>query len=107
IVGVQSYTRHRDPTIWTRPDSFDPARWDEPTKAMKDNFYAFGGGSRICIGMHFAQLELRYALAHFYRTFSGGVKPAFVEGFTEEDMVPMSYFLCPPRGKRCFVAPRK
>ncbi|KAK5681306.1 hypothetical protein LTS10_007068 [Elasticomyces elasticus] len=106
-VGVQSYTLHRDPTVWPKPEVFDPLRWGTATKEMKESFYPWGGGSRICIGMHFAQLELRYALAHFYRTFAGGMKPAFVEGFTEEDMLQLSYFLCPPKGKRCLVMPRK
>ncbi|KAK3637992.1 hypothetical protein LTR56_013392 [Elasticomyces elasticus] len=106
-VGVQSYTLHRDPTVWPKPEVFDPLRWADATKEMKESFYPWGGGSRICIGMHFAQLELRYALAHFYRTFAGGMKPAFVEGFEEGDMLQMSYFLCPPKGKRCLVMPRK
>ncbi|KAK5713702.1 hypothetical protein LTR17_017545 [Elasticomyces elasticus] len=106
-VGVQSYTLHRDPTVWPKPEVFDPLRWANATKEMKESFYPWGGGSRICIGMHFAQLELRYALAHFYRTFAVGMKPAFVEGFTEEDMLQLSYFLCPPKGKRCLVMPRK
>ena len=61
----------------------------------------------VCIGMHFAQLELRYALASFYRAFPAGVKPAFVEGFTEDDMLQTSYFITPPKGKRCLVMPRK
>ncbi|KAK5717688.1 hypothetical protein LTR15_008527 [Elasticomyces elasticus] len=104
-VGVQSYTLHRDPTVWPKPEVFDPLRWGNATKEMKESFYPWGGGSRICIGMHFAQLELRYALAHFYRTFAGGMKPAFVEGFTEEDMLQLSYFLCPPKGKRCLSLP--
>lgn len=57
--------------------------------------------------MHLAQLELRHALANFYRTFEFGMQPAFVEGFTEKDMKPVSHFLMPPKGKRCYLAPRK
>lgn len=126
-VGLQAWTLHRKPEVWAHPEVFDPSRWDEPTKEMKDCFVAFGGGSRgmsilplqylrklsgadymtVCIGMHLAQLELRHALANFYRTFEFGVKPAAVEGFSDADMVPASHFLCPPRGKRCLVRPRK
>jgi hypothetical protein len=49
----------------------------------------------VCIGSHFAQLELRHALANFYRTFDAGVKPAEVNGFGENDMLQMSFFLTP------------
>lgn len=60
----------------------------------------------VCIGMHFAQLELRHALANFYRTFTKGVKMAYVDGFTEDDMLPMGFFLSPPKGHRCLVEVR-
>ena len=46
IVGVQSYTMHRDPVVWAHPESFDPSRWNEPTKDMLQSFLPFGGGSR-------------------------------------------------------------
>ncbi|KAK3673572.1 hypothetical protein LTR78_006476 [Recurvomyces mirabilis] len=107
VVGIQAYSMHRDSTVWRDPETFDPSRWEESTKAMQDNFYPFGGGSRVCLGMHFAKVELRHALANFYRTFDVGMKPAFVQGFTEKDMEAVSYFLSPPRGKRCYVMPRK
>ena len=63
--------------------------------------------SKVCIGSHFAQLELRHALANFYRTFKSGVRPAYVDGFTDDDMVPVNFFLNPPKGKRCLVELRK
>lgn len=61
----------------------------------------------MCIGQHFAQLELRLALAEFYRTFDKGMVPALgVDGFTADDVTPMYYFITPPKGKRCFLQPR-
>lgn len=61
----------------------------------------------VCIGSHFAELELRHALTNFYRTFEDGVKMSSVEGFSEDDMTPKSYFLSPPKGTRCLVERRK
>ncbi|KAK5107264.1 hypothetical protein LTR62_001580 [Meristemomyces frigidus] len=107
VVGVQAYSMHRDPAIWREPERFDPSRWENPSKAMLENFYPFGGGGRVCVGMHFAKLELRHALANFYRTFEVGVKPAYVQGFSDWEMEPLSWFLEPPRGNRCLVASRK
>lgn len=53
--------------------------------------------------MHFAMLELRYALVAFYRAFPNGVRLASKEGFTAAEMEPVSLFLMPPKGKRCLV----
>ena len=45
-VSSQSYTLHRNPEAFPQPEVFNPSRWETPTKAMKDAFFAFGGGSR-------------------------------------------------------------
>jgi cytochrome P450 len=45
-VCTQAYSLHRDPNIFPSPEKFDPSRWESPTRAMKDLFMPFGGGSR-------------------------------------------------------------
>ena len=45
-VCTQAYSLHRDPDVFPSPEVFDPSRWKAPTKAMKDLFMPFGGGSR-------------------------------------------------------------
>lgn len=114
---------HRDPIVYPKPESFDPYRWQEPSNEMWNSLLAFGGGSHgvciplhhtystfdqlvVCIGSHFAQLELRHALANFCRIV-GPVKPAQIDGFGEKDMVQVSFFLSPPKGKKCFLQRRK
>ncbi|PSN59195.1 cytochrome protein [Corynespora cassiicola Philippines] len=99
IVGVQAWTMHRKSDIWTDPEEFDPSRWNNPSKDMLNSYYPFGGGSRVCIGSHFALLELRHAIANFYRTFQ--------KRFRKEEMEPITYFLTLPSGKRCMIKDRK
>lgn len=101
-VAAQSYTIHRDPSIFPDPETFDPSRWETPTKAMKDAFMAFGGGSRICIGMHLAKIELRLGVARFFKAFPNA-KVSTLEGMTEEDMTPGLFFLSAPQGHRCLI----
>ncbi|OKL57242.1 hypothetical protein UA08_07402 [Talaromyces atroroseus] len=45
-VSTQAYTLHRNADVFPEPQSFDPSRWEEPTKEMKHVFMPFGGGSR-------------------------------------------------------------
>jgi cytochrome P450 len=45
-ISTQSYSLHRKADVWKSVDSFDPSRWESPTKEMKDAFMPWGGGSR-------------------------------------------------------------
>lgn len=101
-VSTQVYSLHRDPAIFKDPERYNPDRWLNPSKAMKDSFMPFGGGSRICIGMHLGQMELRLATAHFFRRFTQ-TKLSTKEGFTDDDMYQHMYFLVSPKGHRCLV----
>ena len=105
-VAIPAYAMHHLAQVWRDPDRFDPSRWEEPTKDMQSAFLPFGGGSRVCIGQHFAMLEMRHALANFYRTFYQGMRPAWVDGFTKDDMKPVSFFVTAPKGHRCLLAKR-
>ncbi|XXG96360.1 hypothetical protein Hte_002642 [Hypoxylon texense] len=101
-VSAQAYSMHRNPAVYPDPLKFDPERWAKPTKAMKDAFVPFGGGSRVCLGMHLARMELRLATARFFTRFPDA-KASEKEGFSDGDMEPDMYFLMAPRKKRCLI----
>ncbi|KAJ5784933.1 uncharacterized protein N7503_010145 [Penicillium pulvis] len=101
-VSTQSYSLHRDPGIFADPDRFYPERWEDPSKDMKDASIPFGGGSRICIGIHLARIELRLATALFFRRFPRA-KVSSSEGMSSDDMVMKAFFLMAPQGHRCLV----
>jgi len=60
---------HRDPRWWDDPEMFRPERWLEHQEPHSHEyaFFPFGGGPRHCIGMRFARLELKAALATLCR----------------------------------------
>ena len=63
---------HRLPQIFQDPDRFDPDRFAPPRDEEKRTPYAlvpFGGGPRICIGINFAQIEVKALAAHVLRAY--------------------------------------
>jgi cytochrome P450 len=62
MVFLSQHLLHRDPRFWRDPERFDPGRWSEEP-AQKFAYFPFGGGTRICIGEHFAWMEATLLLA--------------------------------------------
>ena len=63
-VFLPTYTLHRHPQFWQRPDAFEPERWVNDGKGMhKYQYLPFSVGGRKCIGDHFAMLEAALVLA--------------------------------------------
>ncbi|KAH6701240.1 sterigmatocystin biosynthesis P450 monooxygenase [Leptodontidium sp. MPI-SDFR-AT-0119] len=100
-VNTQAYTLHRDPKIFTNPLEFIPERWLEPTQAMKDAWMPFGGGSRVCLGIHLAMTELTLTAAKFFRECSSATVIT-----RDEDMEFENYFLVAPLGHKCEIVLR-
>lgn len=65
LVIASQYLVHRDPRWWEEPERFDPARWmpERQTSRPKFAYFPFGGGTRICVGEHFAWMEGTLVLA--------------------------------------------
>jgi len=103
IVGTQSYSLHRDPSIFPNPDVFDHTRWLPPNELSplaKAVFSPFGAGSRVCIGVHLARMELRLAAAKLFRECKGarlGLQT------TDQSMKPVNFFLIAPQAHKCEI----
>jgi cytochrome P450 len=71
FVVLPQFHVHTDERWWNNPDEFDPSRWDDISEAPGDrpeySYFPFGGGPRHCIGMRFARMELKLALATIAR----------------------------------------
>ena len=64
---------HRLPEVFANPDEFDPDRFMPPREEDKRTPYSlvtFGGGPRICIGINFAQVEVKAMAAHILRRYT-------------------------------------
>jgi cytochrome P450 len=66
VVVFSRYSLHRHVDFWQDPHGFNPERFrpeQEENKRASHAYVPFGGGPRICIGVHFAMMELVIILA--------------------------------------------
>ena len=68
---IPQYLVHRDERWYDDPDAFQPERWTDAFEAELPDYayYPFGGGPRHCIGMRFARMEAKLALATIAQRF--------------------------------------
>lgn len=65
------YEIHRHPDWWEEPEAFIPDRFapEKVNKMHKFQYFPFGGGPRMCIGYHFAMMEMQIILATLGQRF--------------------------------------
>jgi cytochrome P450 len=68
---MSQWVNHRDPRYFPEPQAFRPERWLGGLERSLPRFayYPFGGGTRICIGNHFAMMEAVLTLVTLLRRF--------------------------------------
>ena len=77
-VLYQMKTAHQDNAIYSHPDQFDPDRFSlerNENKQVDFSLVGFGGGQRICLGLAFAQLEMKIVMAQLIRRFDWTLSP--------------------------------
>ncbi|HFA50916.1 MAG TPA: cytochrome P450 [Bacteroidetes bacterium] len=94
---------HRDPKYWERPDEFYPSHFlpENEKKRPKMAYAPFGAGPRMCIGNHFALMEMQLLLATL-------VCRVDLELATSEQVAPQPLItLKPKNGIKLRLRPRK
>lgn len=69
---IPSFAIQNDPKIFPDPKKFDPERFSSENKSDIPNgsYLPFGEGPRQCIGMRFAKMVMKFALAKIVNNFS-------------------------------------
>ena len=72
VLTLAGYFAHRHPEYWEDAERFNPERF---TKAASENrhryaFFPFGGGPRMCIGRHLAQIIAEPVIAEIIRRYT-------------------------------------
>ena len=72
IVTVSSVFTHYMPEYWTNPHTFDPYRFSPERAEDKKHFFQyipFGGGAHKCLGLHFADIQVKIFLFHLLKSY--------------------------------------
>uniref|UniRef100_A0A674JLB4 Cytochrome P450 3A n=1 Tax=Terrapene triunguis TaxID=2587831 RepID=A0A674JLB4_9SAUR len=72
VVMIPPYLLHRIPEYWPEPEEFRPERFSKENKETMDpyTYLPFGAGPRNCIGMRFALLSIKVAIASLLQNFT-------------------------------------
>jgi cytochrome P450 len=68
-VGISPGFTHKMAEYWPEPEKFDPLRF-EPEQVKARHKYAwvpFGGGAHMCLGLHFAYMQIKILMWHILR----------------------------------------
>ncbi|EPE27485.1 Cytochrome P450 [Glarea lozoyensis ATCC 20868] len=72
-ISASSYTLHRNDSVFPDPEEWKPERWleasTEQRAGMMKWFWAFGSGTRMCIGSNLALLSLKAVVKVIYSEF--------------------------------------
>lgn len=77
LVRFSQFSVSRDPRWYPDPLRFDPERWTPEGEASRPrwSYFPFGGGTRVCIGEHFARIESIIVLASIVQDIDLEVVP--------------------------------
>ncbi|KEO89225.1 cytochrome P450 [Erythrobacter longus] len=71
LCGINIYWTHHSDEYWDDPMTFDPMRFT-PDKVKARHKYAwvpFGGGAHMCLGLHFAYMQVKILLAQLLQRY--------------------------------------
>lgn len=72
LVVVPAYAMMRDPEFYPNPDNFSPEEnFSDEAKSKRSpyTFLTFGQGPRNCLGMRFAQLQVKIAILRLLESY--------------------------------------
>ncbi|MCG8673707.1 MAG: cytochrome P450 [Pseudomonadales bacterium] len=76
LVSISPIHSHYMETIWSHPNHFDPLRFAPPREEYKQHGFAwipFGGGAHMCIGQHFAVLQVKCIMNQLLKLYEWDV----------------------------------
>ena len=78
-VGVSTTTVHMMEEYWPEPTKFDPLRFTTEASAGRHKYawVPFGGGAHMCLGLHFAYMQIKMLMAHMLTRYEIELEPGY------------------------------
>lgn len=94
LMGVYSFDHRR----WLPQDL---GGWQNPANTLPTAVFSpFGTGSRVCIGLHLARMEMRLGVCEFFRKIPHA---RLALSTSDESMEMENFFLIAPRSHKCEI----
>ena len=80
FVSISPAHTHYMDEYWSNPDAFDPERWSPERAEYKKHNYQwipFGGGAHMCVGQHFADLQVKAVMHQILLNFAWTVPAGY------------------------------
>ena len=81
LVSVYPIHTHRMPEWWTAPERFDPDRFADGRMEHRRHshlYLPFGGGAHMCLGLRFAEMQMRCVIHQLVRRVRWEVPDGYV-----------------------------
>jgi cytochrome P450 len=80
MVGIYPMHVHYMTSLWSNPESFDPERFGPARQEDRRHAFAwvpFGGGAHVCIGQHFATLQVKAIMHQLLLRYRWRIQPGY------------------------------
>ena len=78
-VGISPASVHLMAEHWPDPRRFDPLRFTPENSAGRHKYawVPFGGGAHMCLGLHFAYMQIKLLMAHVLTRYTIELEPGY------------------------------
>jgi cytochrome P450 len=80
FIAISPMITHHLPDWWSQPTVFDPDRFTAARSEHKQHpgmYVPFGGGAHMCIGLHFAEMQVKDILHYVVQKYRWSVPAAY------------------------------
>ena len=78
-VGISPASAHLMEEYWPDPARFDPLRFTAEASAGRHKYawVPFGGGAHMCLGLHFAYMQIKLLMTHILTRYQIEIEPGY------------------------------